>query len=115
MPQLVTLMKWEIILFLGALAGVVAMQMLSGQINISGLFQADKNGKDSQFSSSRVQLLILTLGAAFYYLSQVLTNATPGRFPPIPETWPVLLGGSNLLYLGNKAFARWFSQQNTKK
>lgn len=114
MPHLVALMEWEVIIFLGALAAVVAMRLLTGQINTSGLF-TDKSGrKDDQFSSSRVQLLVLTLGAAFYYLSQVLANTTPGRFPPIPETWPVLLGGSNLLYLGNKAYSRWFGQQNTK-
>jgi hypothetical protein len=114
MPQLVTLLKWEVIIFLGALAGVVAIQLLNGQISLSGLFQADKNGKGDQFSSSRVQLLVLTLGAAFYYFTQVLENPTPGQFPPIPETWPVLLGGSNLLYLGNKAYTTWLGQKNTK-
>lgn len=115
MAQLVTLLKWEILVFLGALAAAVAIQLLTGQINTSGLFRADTDGgKGDQFSPARLQLLVLTLGAASYYLSQVLANPTPGRFPPIPETWPVLLGGSNLLYLGGKAYARWFGQQNTK-
>lgn len=110
MPQLVTLLKWEVIIFLGALAAIVAMQLLTGQINTDGLFD-DNNG---QFTSSRVQLLVLTLGAAFYYVSQVAANPTPGTFPPIPETWPVLLGGSNVLYLGSKAYTTWLGQKITK-
>lgn len=114
MPQLVTLLKWEVIIFLGALAAIVAMQLLTGGINISGLFTVKTGRKDDQFSSSRVQLMVVTLGAGFYYITQVLANATPGQFPPIPETWPVLLGGSNALYLGSKAYTTWLGQKNTK-
>jgi hypothetical protein len=42
------------------------------------------------------------LGAAFYYLTQVLNNPNPGSFPPLPTSWPAVLGGSNALYLGGK-------------
>lgn len=111
MPQLVRLMELEVLLFLAALAAIVILQILTGHINTKGLFRTgDSGGKGEQFSSGRLQLMVFTLGAAFYYLSQVLTNPTPGSFPPIPETWPVLLGGSNLLYLGGKAYTRWFGQ-----
>ncbi len=112
MPQLVTLLKLEVLIFLGALACIVAVQLLTGQISTDGLLRADGHGgKSDEISSARVQLLVLTFGSALYYLSQVATNPTPGTFPPIPETWPVVLGGSNLLYLGGKAYARWFSQR----
>jgi hypothetical protein len=117
MPPLVALMKWEVIIFLGAMAGIVAVQLLTGQINTSGLFRAKAagpRGKSEQISPARVQLLVSTLGAASYYLSQVLANKSPGTFPPIPETWPAILGGSNLLYLGGKAYGKWFGQRNTK-
>jgi hypothetical protein len=108
-------MKWEVLVFLGALGAVVTIQLLTGHINTDGLFRAEgTGGKDGEFSPARVQLLISTFGAAFYYLSQVFANSTPGSFPPIPDTWPVLLGGSNLLYLGGKAYRRWFGQQETK-
>jgi hypothetical protein len=115
-PQLVIFLKWEALIFLGGLAGIVVVQLLTGQINTDGLFRADQagsGGKNSQFSPARVQLLISTLGAAVYYLSQVLANPTPGTFPPLPAAWPALVGGSNLLYLGGKAYARWFGQKNT--
>jgi hypothetical protein len=111
MLQLVNLIKWEAFLFLGGLAAIVAVQLLTGQINTDGLFRGEDG---EEFSPARVQLMVSTLGAAFYYLSQVLANQTPGSFPPVPQTWPILLGGSNLIYLGGKAYARWFGQKNTK-
>ncbi len=118
MPQLVALMKWEVIVFLGALAGVVAVQMLTGQINTSGLLYGHisgrRRGEDEYFSPERVQLLVLTLGAAFYYLSEVLNNPNTGTFPPLPESWVALLGGSHLVFLGGKSYARWFAGSNSK-
>ena len=117
MAQIVVIMKWEVIAFLSALGAVVAVQLLTGQISTDGLFRSDgsgSRGENGQFSPVRVQLLVSTLGAAFYYLSQVMTNPNPGTFPPIPATWPALLGGSHLLYLGGKAYSRWFGQQDKK-
>ena len=96
------------------IAGVVAMKLLTGEINTSGLLygrvSARKRGQDQYFSPERVQLLVFTLAAAFYYLTLVLTNPNPGAWPDVPKAWPTLLGGSNAIYLSGKAYARWLAK-----
>jgi hypothetical protein len=118
MPELAQLVKWEIAIFLLALAGIIAARMLTGQINTSGLLHSksqDKSGiQNGDFSPMRLQLLVFTLGSAFYYLSQVLNNPNPTQFPPLPQSWPAILGGSHLFYLGGKAYARWFAGPSSK-
>lgn len=117
MPPLVQLVKWEVEIFLALLAAILAIQLLTGRINTAGLFRGRISGRpvgqNEYFSPERVQLLIFTLGAAASYLSQVLANAQPGSFPDVPANWPVLIGGSNAIYLGGKIYARWFG--NGKK
>ena len=121
MTQIIT---WEVQIFLLALFGIVAMQLLSGQISTKNLLYGRKNdtgelivGADglpegrkkddtTYFSPERVQLLVSTLGVAFYYLTQVLNNPHPGTLPPIPDSWPAVVGGSNAIYLGGKASSR---------
>jgi hypothetical protein len=110
MGALVQFVKWEVVIFLAVLAALIAIQLLTGQINTAGLLFGQTRGRRGQnqyFSPERVQLLIFTLSAAFYYLSQVLTNPNPGTFPPIPDTWPAIVGGSNLIYLAGKAYVRF--------
>ncbi|MGA8763325.1 MAG: hypothetical protein WB562_10715 [Candidatus Sulfotelmatobacter sp.] len=120
----VQIVVWEIKGFLLALLGIVAGQLLTGQINTKNLLYGrkndagqailDANGRvqshktqdTAYFSPERVQLLLLTMGAAFYYFTQVLRN--PGTFPPIPTSWTATVGGSNAFYLGGKALARFW-------
>lgn len=97
---MVTLLRWEIGLFLGGLAAIVFYQMLTGRINTKGLLH-EKNGK-GKLSWGRVQLLLFTAIFAFVYLFQVLDH--PMQFPEIPQEWLLLLGGSNLAYLGEKTY-----------
>jgi len=112
---LAAVIRWEIQIFILALAGLIALKLLTGEINTSGLLygriSGRKRGQDQYFSPERVQLLVLTVGAAFYYLSLVLNNAEPGAFPPIPDSWPAVMGGSNAIYLGGKAYARWIARR----
>lgn len=134
MPDVRQIVTWEVQLFLLALFGIVVMQLLSGQISTKNLLCGRKNdtgepivGSDGQtrgrkkedtlyFSPERVQLLLFTLGAAFYYLSQVLNNPNPGTFPPLPTSWPAVIGGSNAIYLGGKAYSRlWGGDGNSRK
>jgi hypothetical protein len=114
MPLLTDLLKWEIELFILALVGLIVMKLLSGDINTYGLLygriSARKRGQDQYFSPERVQLLLFTLGAGFYYLTLVLDNPHHGTLPDIPQAWPGLLGGSNALYLSGKAYARWLAK-----
>ncbi len=134
MPGIAELITWEVQLFLLALFGIVAMRLLTGQIITKNLLYGRKNdtgdpivGPDGQikgrkkddtlyFSPERVQLLLFTLGAASYYLTQVLNNPNPGTFPPLPDSWPAVVGGSNAIYLGGKAYSRlWSNSGNSKK
>ena len=133
MPGLTQIVAWEVKGFLLALFTIVAGQLFTGQISTKKLLFGrkndtgqpifDENGRflkrkkedTAYFSPERVQLLLMTLGAAFYYLTQVLNNPNPGEFPPLPASWPAVLGGSNAVYLGGKAFSRFWSGQSNSK
>ena len=115
MELLAEVLRWEIQIFILGLAGLIALKLLTGEINTLGLLygriSGRKRGQDQYFSPGRVQLLVFTIGAGFYYLTLVLSNPDPGTFPPIPESWSTAIGGSNAIYLGGKAYARWIAQK----
>jgi hypothetical protein len=117
MALLAELVEWEALIFLLGLAAVVVMQLLTGQIKTTGLIHGRIPGRpknqDQYFSPERLQLLVFTLGAALHYLSLVMTNPSPGTFPPLPATWTAILGGSNAVYLGGKTWARWFADRGS--
>jgi hypothetical protein len=108
------ILKWEVQIFILALAGLIAIKLLTGEINTSGLLygriSARKRGQNQYFSPERVQLLLMTLGAGFYYLNLVFNNPNPGTLPDIPQAWPALMGGSNSIYLLGKAYVRWLAK-----
>jgi hypothetical protein len=106
MPDLTDLITWEVGLFLLAMFGIVAVQILTGHINTKGLL-IKKEG-DRSFSPERVQLLLATVAAAFEYLSQVLKD--PTHFPEVSQNWLLLFGGSHALYLGRRFYLRRPSQ-----
>jgi hypothetical protein len=81
---------------------------------LCGKITGRPKGKDQYFSPERVQLLVFTLGAGLYYLTLVLNNPNPGTFPPLPQSWPAVLGGSNAIYLGGRVYARWFGNGTSK-
>ena len=105
MEQLVPIIRLEIWLILGGLALIVSYQMLTGRINMSGLFD-DKVTRG--LSPGRVQLLVLTLAGAGYYLLLVAQQPPDGSFPPVPEAIWLLAGGGNLVYLAGKARSHLF-------
>jgi len=110
MSLLVRVVGWEVWFFLLALAGIVAFQLLTGRINTKSMLcgNGDDMTKTGPISPARVQLLLSTLGLAFYYLIQVTSKQySRGSLPEVPQSWPALLGGSHAIYLGNKAYARW--------
>ena len=115
MHLLIQLTRWEILFFLVLLAGIVAVRLLTGQINTRYLLYGSKPGRRQDggryFSPERVQLLVLTLGAATFYLTQLATTARAGKIPEVPDTLVVAMGGSNAVYLGGKAYARWFANK----
>ena len=108
LPTLTVLIAWEVEVLLVLLAAVIVVKLLTGAISTSRLFFGrvanSHPPKSYYFSPERVQLLAVTLAAALYYLSQVVDQAATGRLPSVPEVWIAILGGSNGLYLGGKAY-----------
>ena len=105
MQLLVPIVLLELTLILGLLAFVVAYKMLTGAINMRGLLDDKVSGG---LSPGRVQLLISTVMGAGYYLLLAIEQAPSGRLPDIPAEALLLVGGSQLLYLGGKARSHLF-------
>jgi hypothetical protein len=110
------LLRWEISIFLIGLGVIVTLQLLSGEINTRYLLYGTMTGRKENggryFSPERVQLLAFTVGTGLYYLSQVLANPRSGQLPEVPQNWPMVMGGSNAVYLAGKAYARWFANNS---
>ena len=114
MNTVVSIVELEVEAFLLLLAATVVIKALTGDINLAGLFcgriTARPKGEDRYFSPERVQLMVFTLMAGAYYRSVVANNPKPGTMPPVPESWPAMVGGSNLIYLAGKAYSRWLGK-----
>jgi hypothetical protein len=105
MKTLEALLKFEVVGFVVALALIVAIQLLTGQINTKGLLN-EKVGRKT-ISPARIQLLAITVGTALYYLTLVTAQpeSTPSNsLPDLPPELLLLLGGSNVAYLSTKSF-----------
>jgi len=100
---LVFLVRWEVTLFVGGLAITIFLKLLTGQINTTYLLYGTRNDGTKYFSPERVQLLVATLAIAFQYLLNA-TNAVSGKMPNLPNGSLELLGLSNAVYLGGKAW-----------
>ena len=101
-------MHLSLIVFLGALAFSIAVQLLTGMINTRGLLR-DK--VDGRISPGRAQLLLLSITGAGLYLLNVLSQECVGELPPLPKELLLLVGGSNAFYLGGKfrsVYRNWF-------
>lgn len=90
----------EILFFIVALASIVFYLILTGKINTKGLL-IEKN-KTRNYSLPRVQLLVITLLSVVFYLIEVKHNVGSGKLPQISEELLLILGGSDLFYLGSK-------------
>jgi len=109
MTSLVTVIRFEILLFLGALALIVFYQLLTGRINMRRLLFAKGRGsagpstrrRTSGLSPSRIQLLVISIGIAIYLLAEV--SRDPSQFPEIPTGMLLLMVGSETIYLARKA------------
>lgn len=96
METLKVFLRLEIGVLVGSLVLIAAYQMLTGHINLRGLLTESGS---SEVSSARLQLLVLTLAGALYY---IYITASAGKLPEIPQELLLLLGGSHIVYLGNK-------------
>jgi hypothetical protein len=99
----------ELMVFLYAMAVAVLIQLLTHGINTSGLLNR-KNGSRT-ISGTRVQLLISTIAASMFYLSELASNTT-GKMPDINPGWLYGFGGSAGLYAVRKA---WVNRSQLKR
>lgn len=100
---ILTLAEGAAILILAGLAGTVLWQLLVGKINLRGLLDDKLTGG---FSPGRLQLLVFTLMGTGEYLIRIHDKLEKGdltTLPGVPETLLLMLGGSNLFYLGGKS------------
>ncbi len=98
----------ELLGFLYGLAAIVAFQMLTGRINLKGLFQ-QKDGS-AQTSPERIQLLLATIAAAANYLGEVAKSST-GTMPDVSNNWLYLMGGSSGIYAVAKSMENMDQQE----
>jgi hypothetical protein len=109
MGSIITVLRYEILLFLGALVLIIFSQLLTGKINMRRLLFAkgrkaagtSTKRRTSGLSPSRIQLLVVSIGVAIYLLAEVLRD--PSQFPDIPTGLLLLMAGSETIYLARKA------------
>ena len=89
------------------LVAVIVLQIVMGRIAVAGLLASkDAEGRTS-FSPARLQLLIFTVVIAARYLYTVFTSPSQASLPSLPPGVVAALGGSQMVYLGGKAFSRF--------
>jgi hypothetical protein len=103
----VEMATWVIGGFFVALGGVIVTQLLNGSINTQYLLYGMRRDGTRYFSPERVQLIAVTLWLALNYLLTVLNNPHAQSLPEVNDQTLAVLGGSQLLYLGGKAFSRF--------
>jgi hypothetical protein len=99
MGTLSTVLRYETLFVLTALAVIIAYRLLTRQINTRGLLRDKIGGRG--MSPGRLQLLVVTLLIAVYYVEQVFETQ---KLPNMPQEYLLALGGSHLFYLGGKAY-----------
>ena len=105
MPIVAETVRYVAFGFLLTLAGTIAVRLLTGSINTTGLLRSKSRTKNESVSPARIQLLIFTLATAGTYLTQVLKSLGSPQMPDVPQDTLITLGGSQALYLGTKAYA----------
>jgi hypothetical protein len=99
MDTLSTVLRYEMFFVLTALAVIIAYRLLTRQINTKGLLRDKVGGR--AISPGRLQLFIVTLLIAIYYVEQVFQMQ---KLPNLPHEYLLALGGSHLFYLGGKFY-----------
>ena len=105
MNTLATVLKYELLVLLTALAALLAYRMITQQINVTGLLMDKTSGR--AISPARIQMLIVTLGIAGYYLMMVVDAKNKGQLPELPNEYIVALGGSHSIFLLGKLWGRF--------
>jgi hypothetical protein len=106
------ILHFEIVAFLGLLAGIVFYKLLTRQISLKGLLLR-KSGDGTSVSPERVQLLLATVAVSLNYLGDV-AQSPAGSMPDISPQWLYVIGASSGTYLGAKAILTFWTGTGTK-
>ena len=98
--QVTSILHFEGWVFLSLLGAIVAYRLLTGRINLRGLFS--RKGSSNSVSPERIQLLLATLVMSADYLTSV-AHATGSAMPDVTPQWLYLMGGSSGIYVVGKA------------
>jgi hypothetical protein len=106
MDALATVIRYEMLFLLIILILIIAYKLLHDQINTTGLLldKTSGTGDRAPFSPGRLQMLIVTLSIAIYYVLTVIETKDTGRLPDMPKEFLIALGGSHTIYLGGKIY-----------
>lgn len=108
---LVTATRFEITSFLALLAAVIVWRMLTGGIGVDGLLSDDSG----TINPNALQMLLLTLVAAAYYLMKVTPEMGTHALPDIPLELLLVYGVSHASFTGPglfRALQQW-SRRNS--
>lgn len=97
MHLLQTVARWELIILVTSF-GVVTLWRFVKTAGFSGLLRSG----DGSLSPGRIQLLTLTVLTAVQYL--LATIRDPSHLPSLPVGLVAAVGGSQMVYLGAKAW-----------
>ena len=92
------------IVYIGGLIAIITFKLLAGRINTRGLL-VDK--ATQKFSPGRLQLLLVTLGGASFYVLKIVDATNTVEMPQVPEIFLLIVGGSNIGYLGGKIYSNF--------
>lgn len=100
MTSLVSFARWELIILVVSFAGLTFWKLWQSA-SFAGLLRS----ADGTLSPGRIQLLVLTIMTAMQYLLAVIND--PTQLPTIPPELVLALGGSQVIYLGSKAWTKF--------
>lgn len=107
MPALAALTRWGLVVFLASFFGLIFWKLMAAG-GLSGLLSGDYYDsatgslKTQDVSAGRSQSLMFVVSIAVYYFIQILHS--PSGFPPVPKAMLYVLGGSQAVFLGGKAY-----------
>jgi hypothetical protein len=102
MEALALTLRYEMLILLLALIGIIAYKLVVQQINVKGLLLDKTSGR--AFSPARLQMLAVTLSIALYYTFLVIDSKESNRLPDLPNEFLLALAGSHSIYLSGKLY-----------
>ncbi len=99
--DLIRILRWESLGFVFGLGGLIALRMLTGEINLRNLLRRKDGG--GKGSPERVQLLLTTLFLCAMYLKDAL-HSTGNGLPDVSPQMLCVFGASSAIYGSVKAW-----------